>query len=277
MIFNKRKIIDKLVTIAAFLCVVIAMIPLVSILYLVTVNGISAVNLNFLTQLPKPVGETGGGLGNAIQGTLIVVGIASLIGLPVGIFAGVYLAEYGNNKFGRIVSFLSDVLTGIPSIITGILGYTLIVLYLGRFSAIAGGVALSLLMIPVVIRTTEESMKLVSNSIREAALALGIPRWKTTISIVLKTAKGGIITGTLLSIARISGETAPLLFTSFNSRFWAPGIDQPVSTLPVQIFTYAITPFPEWHAQAWGGAFILIFMILILNIAVRFRTTRKIS
>lgn len=274
MTSNKRRSIDRIMSVMAFACFVIALIPLFSILYLLTVNGIPAINLGLLTQLPKPVGESGGGLGNAIQGTLIVVGIACLIGIPVGILAGIYLSEYGNNRFGQTVSFVSDVLTGVPSIIAGIFAYTLIVLYFGSFSAIAGGVALSILMIPTISRTTEESMKLVPHSIREAALALGISRWKTISAIVLSTAKGGIITGALLSIARISGETAPLLFTSFNNRFWASGIDQPISTLPVQIFTYAITPFPEWHALAWGGAFILILMILILNIAVRFGTKK---
>ncbi len=256
-------------------CVVIAIIPLLSILYTVIINGISAIDLDFLTQLPRPVGEAGGGLGNAIEGTFIVVGIASIIGLPVGILAGVYLSEYGENRFGRSVSFIADVLNGTPSIVAGMFGYTFIVLYFGSFSAIAGGVALSVLMIPIVTRTTEESLKLVPGSIKEASLALGIPRWKTILCIVLSTARSGIITGALLAIARISGETAPLLFTSFGNMFWAGGIDKPISTLPVQIYTYAITPFPDWHAKAWGGALILIILILILNIGVRFIARKK--
>ncbi len=275
MKWNKRKIIDRVMSFLTAACVAIAIIPLLSILYMVTINGISALNIDFLTQLPRPVGEAGGGLGNAIQGTFIVVGIACIIGLPIGVLSGIYLSEYGENRFGRIVSFVADVLTGTPSIVAGMFGYTFIVLYFGSFSAIAGGVALSVLMIPIVTRTTEESLRLVPGSIREASLALGIPRWKTILHIVLSTARSGIVTGALLSIARVSGETAPLLFTSFGNMFWAGGIDKPISTLPVQIYTYAITPFPDWHAKAWGGALVLIVLILILNIGVRFITRKK--
>ncbi len=275
MRWTKRKITDRVMSILTAACVVITIIPLLSILYIVAVNGISSINMDFLTQLPRPVGEAGGGLGNAIEGTFIVVGIACLIGLPVGILSGVYLSEYGDNRFGHMVSFVADVLTGTPSIVAGMFGYTFIVLYFGSFSAIAGGVALSVLMIPIVTRTTEESLKLVPGSVKEASLALGIPRWKTTLYIVISTARSGIITGALLAIARISGETAPLLFTSFGNMFWASGVDNPISTLPVQIYTYAITPFPDWHAKAWGGALVLIILILILNIGVRFVTRRK--
>jgi phosphate transport system permease protein len=275
MKWNKRKLIDMIMSFLAAACVIIAIIPLLSILYTVIINGLPAIDMDFITQLPRPVGEPGGGLGNAIEGTFIVVGIACLIGLPVGILAGIYLSEYGENKFGRLVSFMADVLTGTPSIVAGMFGYTLIVLYFKSFSAIAGGVALSVLMIPIVTRTTEESLKLVPGSIKEASLALGIPGWKTTLYIVLGTGKSGIITGALLAIARISGETAPLLFTSFGNMFWSGGIDKPISTLPVQIYTYAITPFPDWHAKAWAGALILIVMILILNIGVRFAARKK--
>ncbi len=275
MKWNKRKLVDWIMSFLAAACVIIAIIPLLSILYTVIINGLPAMDPDFITQLPKPVGEPGGGLGNAIEGTFIVVGIACLIGLPVGILAGIYLSEYGENKFGRFVSFMADVLTGTPSIVAGMFGYTLIVLYFKSFSAIAGGVALSVLMIPIVTRTTEESLKLVPGSIKEASLALGIPGWKTTLYIVLGTGKSAIITGALLAIARISGETAPLLFTSFGNMFWSGGIDKPISTLPVQIYTYAITPFPDWHAKAWAGALILIVMILILNIGVRFAARKK--
>ncbi|NJD75929.1 MAG: phosphate ABC transporter permease PstA [Candidatus Methanoperedens sp.] len=275
MRWNKRKLTDRIMSFLAASCVVIAVVPLLSILYTVTVNGLSSINIDFLTKLPRPVGEAGGGLGNAIEGTFIVVGIACIIGLPAGILSGVYLSEYGDNRFGRFVSFVADVLAGTPSIVAGIFGYAFIVLYFGSFSAIAGGVALSVLMVPIVTRTTEESLKLVPGSIREASLALGIPGWKTTLYIIISTARGGIITGALLSIARISGETAPLLFTSFGNMFWAGGIDKPVSTLPVQIYTYAITPFPDWHAKAWGGALVLIILILILNIGVRLFTKKK--
>ncbi len=275
MRWNKRKLTDSMMSFLAAACVVISIIPLASILYTVTVNGLSSIDIDFLTRLPRPVGETGGGLGNAIEGTFIVIGIASMIGLPAGILSGVYLSEYGDNRFGRFVSFVADVLAGTPSIVAGIFGYTFIVLYFGSFSAIAGGVALSVLMVPIVTRTTEESLKLVPGSIKEASLALGIPGWKTTIYIVVSTARSGIITGALLAIARISGETAPLLFTAFGNMFWADGIDKPVSTLPVQIYTYAITPFPDWHAKAWGGALVLIILILILNIGVRLFTKKK--
>ncbi len=275
MRWNKRKLTDRIMSFLAAACVAIAIIPLLSILYTVIINGISAIDMDFLTQLPKPVGEAGGGLGNAIQGTFIVMGIACVIGLPVGILSGIYLSEYGENKFGRMVSFMADVLTGTPSIVAGIFGYTFIVLYFRSFSAVAGGVALSVLMVPIVTRTTEESLRLVPGSIKEASLALGISRWRTILYIVLSTAKSGIITGSLLAIARISGETAPLLFTSFGNMFWSSGIDKPISTLPVQIYTYAITPFPDWHAKAWGGALILIILILTLNIAVRFATRKK--
>ncbi|MGB8216331.1 MAG: phosphate ABC transporter permease PstA [Candidatus Methanoperedens sp.] len=277
MKWNKRKITDRVMSFLTAACVFLAIIPLISILYIVTINGISSINLDFLTQLPKPVGEAGGGLGNAIQGTFIVVGIACAIGLPIGILSGVYLSEYGQNRFGRMVSFVADVLTGTPSIVAGMFGYTFIVLYFGSFSAIAGGVALSVLMIPIVTRTTEESLRLVPGSIKEASLALGIPKWKTTLHIVLSTGRSGIVTGALLAIARISGETAPLLFTSFGNMFWTNGIDKPISTLPVQIYTYAISPFPDWNAKAWGGALVLIVLILILNISVRFVTRRKYS
>lgn len=275
MKWNKRKIIDRIMHTLSALCVIIAIIPLLSILYTVIVNGISALDMDFLTQLPRPVGEPGGGLGNAIQGTFIVVGIACLIGLPVGILSGVYLSEYGENRFGYFVSFVADVLTGTPSIVAGIFGYTFVVLYFGSFSAIAGGVALSVLMIPIVARTTEESLRLVPGSIKEASLALGIPKWKTTVHIVINTARSGIITGVLLSIARISGETAPLLFTSFGNMYWANGLTQAISTMPVQIYTYAITPFPDWHAKAWAGALVLILLILVLNIGVRFVAGKK--
>lgn len=275
MKWNKRKMIDRIMRFLAAACVIIAIIPLLSILYTVIVNGISALDMDFLTQLPRPVGEPGGGLGNAIQGTFIVVGIACLIGLPVGILSGVYLSEYGENRFGYFVSFVADVLTGTPSIVAGIFGYTFIVLYFKSFSAIAGGVALSVLMIPIVTRTTEESLRLVPGSIKEASLALGIQKWKTTVYIVINTARSGIITGVLLSIARISGETAPLLFTSFGNMYWANGLDQAISTMPVQIYTYAITPFPDWHAKAWAGALVLIMLILVLNIGVRFVAGKK--
>lgn len=270
-----RKFKDRAFTYLAALSVLVAMVPLISILYTVLKFGVGSINLDFLTGLPKPVGEPGGGFGNAIHGSFIVVGIACIIGLPVGVLSGVYLAEYGNNKFGRSVSFVADVLSGVPSIVTGIFAYALVVLSLGAFSALAGGVALATMMIPVVVRTTEEAMKLVPPEIREASLALGIPQWKTSLRIVLSAARFGVITGALLAIARISGETAPLLFTSFNNRYWFDGVLNPVATLPVMIYTYAISPFEDWHAQAWGGALVLIFIVLMLNIGVRFAARQR--
>ncbi len=270
-----RRLVDKTMLALAFCCVLIVLIPLIGIIYFVTVNGASAVNLEFLTQLPKPVGESGGGFGNAIQGTFIVVGIASLIGVPIGVLSGVYLSEFGNSRLAQITRFIADVLTGVPSIVAGIFGYTFVVLYFKQFSAIAGGVALSVIMIPIIARTTEESMKMVPDTLREAAYALGIRKWLTTLVVVISTARSGIITGIMLAVARIMGETAPLLFTAFSNRFWAQGIDQPVATMPVQIYTYAITPFPEWQAQAWGGAFVLLVIVLVLNVGVRIATRKK--
>lgn len=275
MSFAWRKFKDKAFTCLAILSVAIAMAPLISILYTIAERGLASLNLSFFTELPKPIGEPGGGFGNAIQGSFIVVGIACIIGLPVGILSGIYLAEYGNNKFGRTVSFIADVLTGVPSIVTGIFAYVFVVLYLGTFSALAGGVALAIMMIPVIVRTTEEAMKLVPVEIREASLALGIPQWKTSLRIVLSTARFGVITGVLLAIARISGETAPLLFTSFNSQYWFGGVLNPVATLPMMIYTYAISPFEDWHAQAWGGALVLIAVVLMLNIGVRFAARQR--
>jgi phosphate transport system permease protein len=259
------------------LSVVIALIPLFLIFYHTVSLGISAVNVDFFTQLPKPVGESGGGLANAIIGTLILVGIGSCISLPMGIFAGIFLSEYGNNFVGQIVRFLTDVLSGIPSIVAGVVAYTLIVIPMKHFSAYAGGVALGILMIPTVTRTTEEMLKLVPTSLREAALALGISRWKMTLRIVLRTALPGVVTGILLSIARAAGETAPLLFTSLNNRFWHTSLGQPIASLTVFIYNYGVSPFEEWIQQAWGGALVLIVMILLVNIGMRTITLNRMK
>jgi len=269
-ISKRRKIIDKLVSSLALLSVIIAIIPLAGVLIFVASRGLSAINLDFFISLPKPPDEIGGGIGNAIQGTLILIGLASMIGIPIGVLSGIYLAEYGDNRFGSLVRFMADVLSGVPSIIMGLFAYIVIVLTTRSFSAISGGIALGIMMIPVITRTTEESVKLVPNSIREASMALGIRRWKTIVFIVLSTAKSGIITGIMLSIARIAGETAPLLFTAFGSDLWATGLNQPISALPLVIYKYAISPYANWQAQAWGAAFILVSMVLILNIGVRF-------
>jgi len=270
-----RKLKDRLFTAFCIASTAFALIPLGSVLYTILAKGLSVISLEFLTELPAPAGQPGGGFGNAIQGSFIVVGIASLIGIPLGITAGMYLAEFPNSRLSRAVSFTADVLTGVPSIITGIFAYMLVVLKFGGFSALAGGVALATMMIPFIVRTTEEAMKLVPWELREASLALGAPRWRTTLQVVLSTARFGIITGVLLTMARIAGETAPLLFTAFSNRFWFDGVMQPVATLPVMIYTYAISPFEDWHAQAWGGALVLVAMILALNIGIRLVAGRR--
>ena len=257
------------------LSALIAIVPLVLIFYYTLSIGVSALNWDFFTKLPKPVGETGGGLANAIAGTLILVGIGSSISLPVGIMAGIYLSEFGNNPFGMTVRFLTDVLNGVPSIVTGVVAYTIIVIPMSRFSAYAGGVALAILMIPTITRTTEEMLKIVPQSYREAALALGISQWKTSLRIVLRTAMGGIITGVMLAVARAAGETAPLLFTALNNRFWHTTLDQPIASLTVFIYNYGVSPFDDWIAQAWAGALVLMVMILALSVAVRIATRSR--
>jgi len=267
---TRRKIVDKLVSSLALLSVAIAIIPLAGVIIFVTSKGLSAINLEFFISLPKPPDEIGGGIGNAIQGTLILIGLASMVGIPIGVLSGIYLAEYGDNRFGSLVRFMADVLSGVPSIIMGLFVYVAVVLTTHSFSALSGGIALGIMMIPVIARTTEESVRLVPNSIREASMALGVRRWKTILFVVLSTAKSGIITGIMLSIARIAGETAPLLFTAFGSDVWATGLNQPISALPLVIYKYAISPYSNWQAQAWGAAFILLIMVLVLNIGVRF-------
>jgi len=260
------------------LCVagaLLALVPLLMIFYHTITLGYDALTLDFFTKLPKPVGEPGGGLANAIVGTLILVGLGSLVGLPVGVLTGVYLSEFGNNKFGMVVRFMTDVLNGVPSIVTGVVAYTIIVLPSKHFSAYAGGFALGILMIPIVTRTTEEMLKTVPHSIREAALALGIPQWKTTLRIIIPSALGGIVTGIMLAVARAAGETAPLLFTALNNRFWHTSLDQPIASLTVFIYNYGVSPFEDWIGQAWAGALVLMLLIVILSAAVRFATRKR--
>lgn len=273
--FYYRKLKSNFMYALCVLSVGVALIPLLLIFYHTFSLGLSALNTDFFTQLPKPVGETGGGLANAIVGTLILVGLGSVIGLPVGILAGVYLSEFGTNKFAAAVRFMTDVLNGVPSIVTGVVAYTIVVLPMKHFSAYAGGFALGILMIPIVTRTTEEMLKTIPNSYREAALALGIPQWKTTFRIIIPAAMGGIVTGVMLAIARAAGETAPLLFTALNNRFWHTSLDQPIASLTVFIYNYGVSPFEDWIAQAWAGASILILLILVLSIAVRFATRQR--
>jgi phosphate transport system permease protein len=267
---SRRKAVDRIVTSLAIVCLGIALVPLVSILFEIVVRGGAALGLDFLTKLPLPAGEAGGGIGNAILGSGIVVGLACAMGVPIGIATGVYLAEYARRGLlGRTVRLLTDVLTEFPSIVIGIFVYVAVVLAMRQFSAFAGAFALAIIMLPIVARTTEESLRLVPNEVREAALALGIPKWKGTLRVTLPAAKGGILTGVMLSVGRIMGETAPLLLTVLGSSFWFAGIDQPVAAMPLVIYSYAISPFPDWHAKAWGGAFVLLVIVLSLNIAVR--------
>ncbi|HLN99475.1 MAG TPA: phosphate ABC transporter permease PstA [Pyrinomonadaceae bacterium] len=256
------------------LCTAVAIGVLLIILIYIAMQGIGALNLSFLVNDPRPVGE-GGGIRNAILGTLLLLLLASAMGLPFGIAVGVYLAEFGSGRFGGIVRFLVDTLTGIPSIVTGVFVYTIVVVPLKHFSAMAGGLALALIMIPIVARTTEEMIKLVPQSLREGALALGAPQWRVTLGVVIPAAASGIATGAMLAIARISGETAPLLFTAFGSRFFSYYLDQPIASLTVQIYNYAISPYDEWHAQAWAATLVLMTMILFINIVVRFLTRRR--
>lgn len=273
----RRKLISRMMLGLCYAAAIAAVLPLLYIFFYTTMQGASALNVEFFTELPKPVGEAGGGMANAIVGTLILVGIGSLIGIPVGLLAGIYVTEYSKNLIANIVKFVTDVLSGIPSIIIGIFAYGVVVLPMQKFSALAGGFALGILMIPTVTRTTEEMLKLVPHTLREAALALGIPRWKTTLRIVLRTASGGIITGVLLAIARAAGETAPLLFTSFGNSFWAESLDSPMASIPVQIFNYAISPYEEWHKMAWAGAFVLITLVFLVSLVVRLATRQKYS
>ncbi len=267
--YKRRQLISNVMLGLSFLTVFLVIVPLILIIGYLIYQGISSVSVDLFTQLPKPVGESGGGLANSIVGTLMLLGIASLVGIVVGVMAGIYLAEFGNNKFGFIVRFLSETLNSTPSIVIGIFAYTMIVVPMRRFSTLAGGIALGIIMIPIITRTTEEMIRLVPSTLREAALALGVNKWRTIFNVVLKTAAPGILTGIMLSLARVAGETAPLLFTAFNSRFWSLSIDEPISSLPVQIFTYAISPYEDWHRQAWAGALILITIVIIIGLAAR--------
>ena len=250
--------------------ILIALIPLFGVLGYVAVNGFSSLNLEFFINLPKAMGLSGGGMANAIVGTLIMVLIASLIGIPIGILVAIYLTEYDRNSWLSIgVRFATDVLTGIPSIIVGIVIYTAVVLKMGHFSALAGGLSLAIIMIPLIIRSTEEMLKLVSRSIREAGYALGISKRIIILRIILPTAMKGIITGAVLAVARVSGETAPLLFTALGNQYWAHSLNEPIAALPVQIYQYATSPYKEWHQQAWAGSLVLILMVIILNLIAR--------
>src|SRR3982074_343356 len=263
-----------LMTGIAALPVILVLVPLIAIFGYLVYRGIGSINWAFLTQTPKPVGEPGGGMANAIAGSALILGIASAFGVPVGIGAGIYLAEFGRNRFGDSIRFTADVLNGVPSIVVGIVAYSIVVLQQKHFSALAGGVALAIMMIPTITRTTEEMLLLVPQALREAAYGLGIPRWRTALSITLRTATSGVLTGVMLAFARVAGETAPLLFTAFGNQFWNLRTDQPTAALPLQIFSYAISPYDEWHRQAWAGALGLIVLIVSAVAAVRFAVRR---
>jgi phosphate transport system permease protein len=239
------------------------------ILGYIAYHGISSLDWDFLTKLPKPVGEKGGGIAHAIVGSLKIVGLASCMGIPIGVLGAVYLAEFGQNKIGFFIRYCADVVNGVPSIVVGIFTYALVVLPMKQFSAFSGSVALAIIMVPLVLRNTEEFIRLVPSTIREAALALGIPQWKVILKVVLPTASRGIMTGAILSVSRVAGETAPLLFTAFGNRYWGDGWLHPIASLPQVIFTYAISPFEDWHNQAWAAALILMAVVLIGNIMAR--------
>ena len=270
-----RKIKSTLASTIAFVSAILVIAPLGLVFFHLLVNGAGSVNWDFFTKLPAPVGAVGGGMVNAIVGSLELLALAGAIGIPVGVLGGVYLAEYGSARINLVLRFLADVLNGVPSITWGVVVYGLVVLRFKGFSAYAGGLALSLIMIPLILRTTEEVVLLVPNGYREAALALGVSRWKTIVHIVMKTASKGIITGILLALARVGGETAPLLFTAFGNRFWNHSLSQPIAALPLQIFTYAISPYDDWHRQAWAGALVLVTGVFCVNVIVRLLTRER--
>jgi len=267
--YRRRRVIDVIARSACVVALVVAIVPLASVLFYIGAKGLGSLSWTFFTELPKPVGELGGGIANAIVGTLILVAIACSFSLPVGILGGVYLAEFGGNRFAKALRFSADVMAGVPSIAVGVFAYTVVVLTMRQFSALAGGFALSVIMLPTIVRTTEEMIRIVPDSLREAGLALGIPKWRVIIGVVLRTGAPGIATGIMLAVARAAGETAPLLFTALNNRYWSVSPVEPIASLPIQIYTYAVSPFDDWHRQAWAAALVLVAMVLILNIAAR--------
>lgn len=273
-----RLIWRKSLNVVALTLTGVAALAVVSILFLILgyliYNGGKSLNWDFFTKLPKPVGETGGGMANAIVGSLKLLLLAALMGIPVGLMAGVYLAEFGGKTFSFVIRYTTDLLNGVPSIVIGIFAYSLAVLPVKHFSALAGGVALGIMVIPITVRSTEQFLRAVPGSLREAAMALGASKWKTIATVILPAAKGGIITGVLLSLARVAGETAPLLFTAFSNRFWSPGWSQPIASLPVMIYTYAIAPYDDWHRQAWAAGIVLLALVLVANVGTRLALSR---
>jgi len=277
MNYRRRKVKSALMQTVMLACALLVIAPLGFIFYYLAHAGVSSLNWSFFTHLPKPVGETGGGMANAIVGTFELLALASLIGVPIGVMGGVFLSEYRFRQLNDWIRFGADVLNGVPSIIWGIVVYALVVVPMKGFSAWAGGIVLGLMMIPLVMRTTEEVLALVPHSYREAALALGITQWRTILQVVMRIALRGIITGVLLALARMAGETAPLLFTAFGNRFWAHSLSDPIAALPLQIFNYAISPYDDWHRQAWAGALVLLLLVTSINVGVRLLTREKLN
>jgi len=272
--FRKGK--NYLATALMFAATASVLIPLGLIFFHIMKMGFSSVNLEFFTEIPKPPGEAGGGMANGMVGSLVMIAMASLIGLPIGIFGAIYLTEYGG-KFSTAVRFAADVLSGTPSIITGLVAYSLLVVPMKGFSALAGSVALALIMIPIVLRTTEEQLKMVPGSLREASLALGVPLWRTSLKVTLRSALSGVLTGVLLAIARVAGETAPLLFTALGNQFWSHKVNQPMAAIPLQIFNFAISPYEDWHRLAWAGALILVSVMFVLSLTARYFSRARTS
>jgi len=272
--YRRRKLVSTLVTGLCFASILLALVPLFFILFFILRQGLPALDTAFFTQMPKPVGEKGGGMGNAIVGTLILTGLAGLFAVPVGVACGVYMSEFRQSRLSSAVRFAADILNGVPSIVVGIFAYAVAVLPFKRFTALAGGLALGIMMIPLIVRTTEELLALVPGSFREGALALGATRARAVLTVLLPAALPGILTGVLVSLARVAGETAPLLFTSFNNRFFSTRLDQPIASLTVQVYSYAISPYEDWHRQAWAGATVLIAAVLIFSILARLMTRR---
>jgi phosphate transport system permease protein len=266
--FRKAK--NHLMTAVMLAATAAVLIPLGFIFFHIVKMGVSSLSLDFFTQIPKPTGEAGGGMANGMAGSLVMIGMASLIGLPVGIFGAIYLVEYGGSKVATFVRFAADVLSGTPSIITGMVAYTLLVVPMKGFSALAGAVALAMIMIPIVLRTTEEQLKMVPGSLREASLALGVPLWRTSLKVTLRSALSGVLTGILLAVARVSGETAPLLFTALGNQFWSRKLTEPMAAIPLQIFNFAIAPYEDWHRLAWAGALVLVTVMFCLSLTARY-------
>jgi phosphate transport system permease protein len=273
--FFLRQLVDRVLRVACLTATLIALVPLASVLWFVVSRGASGLSWAFLTGVPKPVGEPGGGMAHAIVGSLQIVGLACVIGIPAGVLAGVHLSEFGGTRLGRFVRFSADVMAGVPSITVGLFVYVLVVRSMHRFSAVAGAIALAILMLPTITRATEELLRLVPESLREAALGLGVPKWRATVRVMLRTAAPGIATGVMLAVARAMGESAPLLFTSLNNRSWAASPLEPTASLPVNIYTYAVSPYPDWHRQAWAAALVLVTLVLCLNVAARFLVRGK--